>query len=121
MAPTAQTNRSALMDPEKRIAKILLNIGFGAGMIIPCNGQDLPGDIRSGKRLAEAWCSTCHRIDSNPGVGAPDFDAVANLPSTTPLSLKVFLRTSHELMPDLRITDAEADNLIAYILSLRKQ
>jgi hypothetical protein len=45
---------------------------------------------------------------------------VANMPSTTALSLKVFLRSSHNAMPNLIIPDAETDDLIAYILNLRQ-
>jgi mono/diheme cytochrome c family protein len=110
------------MDPKARIAKFLLALGFGLGMIVPCNGQDLPGDIRSGKRLAETWCSACHRTDGNAGVvdGAPDFYSIANLPSTTALSLRVFLQTNHKEMPNFHIAKSDADDVIAYVLSLRK-
>ena len=109
------------MGPQKQIVTALLVLGLCLGMIIPGYAQDLPGDIQFGKRLAEVWCGSCHRIDSNIGVGAPDFEAIANMPSTTALSLKVFLRTSHHNMPDLHMKDSEADDLIAFILSLRKQ
>lgn len=46
---------------------------------------------------------------------------VAALPSTTALSLKVFLRTNHNNMPNLHLSDAETDDLVAYILSLKNQ
>jgi len=105
-----------------RVPAIGLIVGFSLGMIVPGNAQDLPGDIRSGKRLAEIWCSACHRIDANVGVadGAADFYSIANLHSTTALSLRVFLQTSHKEMPNFHVTKSEADDLIAYILSLRK-
>ena len=111
------------MDPQERLAKVLLILGFSLGMIIPSIAQDLPGDIRSGKRLAESWCSACHRIDGNAGVidGAPDFYSIANLPSTTALSLKVFFQSTHKDMPNFHITTSDADDLIAYVLSLRKR
>jgi hypothetical protein len=41
--------------------------------------------------------------------------------STTPLGLRVFLQTPHGRMPDLHLTRDEVDNLIAYILSLRRR
>lgn len=78
----------------------------------------------AGHRLAEAWCKTCHAIESstagtlNP---APDFMTIANQPSTTELSLKVFLRSSHRNMPNLVLTPDQADDLASYILSLRRQ
>jgi len=45
---------------------------------------------------------------------------VANMPSTTALSLRVFLRSNHNAMPNLIIPDSETDDLIAYILNLRQ-
>ncbi|WP_335622059.1 cytochrome c [Bradyrhizobium icense] len=59
-------------------------------------GATLPADsISAGHRLAEAWCKDCHAIDAKTAGakgGPPDFVAIANRPSTTALSLKVFLR-----------------------------
>ena len=51
---------------------------------------------------------------------APSFLDVANMPSTTALSLKVFLRTSHKEMPNLIISETDTDDLIAYILNLKE-
>ena len=78
----------------------------------------------AGRRLAEAWCKTCHAIESstagtlNP---APDFMTIASQPSTTELSLKVFLRSSHRNMPNLVLTPDQADDLASYIVGLRRQ
>lgn len=79
--------------------------------------------IAAGHRLAEAWCKDCHAIDAET-VGSrgrpPDFVAIANRPSTTALSLKVFFKTSHQRMPNLIIAPEQADNLANYILSLKR-
>jgi cytochrome c len=90
------------------------------------DGATLPADRASdGHRLAEAWCKDCHAIEAttagttgaaNP---APAFIAIANQPSTTELSLKVFLRSSHRSMPNLVIAPEQADDLVNYILSLK--
>jgi cytochrome c len=83
------------------------------------------GDVAAGHRLGQQWCSECHEIDAkrpvNSEAGAPSFVEVANEASTTPLSLRVFFRSNHEKMPDLHISPAQADDLIAYILSLKKK
>ena len=50
---------------------------------------------------------------------APSFEAIANRQGTTALSLKVFLKTNHQNMPDLVIAPDQADALANYILSLR--
>ncbi|HZR86330.1 MAG TPA: cytochrome c [Bradyrhizobium sp.] len=75
-----------------------------------------------GHRLAEAWCSPCHAIEPHmAGMfdSAPSFGAVANRHGTTALSLKVFLKTNHQNMPNLVIAPDQADALANYILSLR--
>jgi mono/diheme cytochrome c family protein len=88
------------------------------------SGAPLPSEgISAGQRLAEAWCRGCHAIEAKTaGVrGGPlDFAAIANRPSTTALSLKVFLKTSHRRMPNIIITPEQADDLSSYILSLKR-
>jgi cytochrome c len=87
-------------------------------------GVTLPSDsATTGHRLAEAWCQNCHAIEAaGAGTrgGAPDFAAIANRPSTTALSLKVFFKTSHNRMPNLIIAPDQAEDLANYILSLKR-
>ncbi|WP_199231285.1 c-type cytochrome [Falsiroseomonas bella] len=94
-----------------------LSLAAGAALAQPF------GDPAAGRRLAEARCSACHAI--GPGAsgrsipGVPAFADVAAMPSTTQLALQAFLRQPHPPMPDIVLTPAELDNVIAYILSLR--
>jgi mono/diheme cytochrome c family protein len=84
--------------------------------------QALSGDVAAGRRLAEATCRTCHQIDRNQpptAVGAPDWPSIATMPSTTALSLTVFLQSSHRNMPNLILAPAEIEDLVAYILNLK--
>ena len=77
----------------------------------------------AGHRLAGAWCQECHAIEATPTrktTAAPDFADIASRPSTTALSLKVFLRTSHPSMPNIVIAPDQADDLVNYILSLKR-
>ena len=77
----------------------------------------------AGQRLAEAWCQECHAIEATPtrkATAAPDFADIASRPSTTALSLKVFLRTNHPSMPNIVIAPDQADDLVNYILSLKR-
>lgn len=81
-------------------------------------------NVSEGHRLAEAWCKECHLIDMKiPQTAniAPDFAAIANQPSTTELSLKVFLGSNHRNMPNLILGPEEANNLVGYILSLKRE
>jgi mono/diheme cytochrome c family protein len=76
-----------------------------------------------GHRLAAAWCKECHAIEARPAgnaTAAPDFADIASRPSTTALSLKVFLRTNHPTMPNIVIAPDQADDLANYILGLKR-
>jgi cytochrome c len=85
-------------------------------------GGAVVDNVSEGHRLAEAWCKPCHAIEphhlATPLDPAPSFDAIANRRGTTMLSLKVFLKTSHQNMPNLVIKPDQADALASYILSL---
>jgi mono/diheme cytochrome c family protein len=80
-------------------------------------------DTATGKRIAEQDCASCHAIQrgesKSPVERAPSFDAIAALPSTNELALRVFLRTSHADMPNIMLKPDEIDPLIAYIVSLK--
>ena len=84
--------------------------------------QDI-GDPAAGRRLAEAWCMECHAIGLKTVDGVrpgPDFAAIARRPKTTPLSLNVFLRSNHDNMPNFILKRDEADDIVAYIVSLKE-
>jgi len=76
-----------------------------------------------GRAVAESWCASCHVIGPDqrtaPGDGAPPFAAIARRPATTEMSLRAFLRTPHDRMPDWQLSQPELDGVIAHILSLR--
>ena len=85
---------------------------------------DQQGSVAAGRALAEAWCAECHSVGSGTVAGTrqgPDFIEIANRASTTALALNVFLRSSHETMPNLIVARGEADDIVAYILSLKRE
>ena len=51
----------------------------------------------------------------------PSFQSIADLPSTTEISLNVFLHSNHRNMPDFIVSSADSNDLIAYILSLKQK
>jgi mono/diheme cytochrome c family protein len=72
---------------------------------------------------ALADCSQCHGIDRNSyssNLAAPAFDDIANIPGMTSRALTVALRTSHRSMPNLVVKGRDAEDLVAYILSLKR-
>jgi cytochrome c len=82
------------------------------------------GSIASGRQVAATICANCHEISPTnypTTVIGPKFNDIANLPSTTALSLKVFLRSSHNLMPNFIVSNDDTDDVIAYILSLKQK
>lgn len=84
--------------------------------------QEQTSSAEAGRRLAINWCTGCHAVEPNAqGLFAADFADIANTPSTTSLSLKVSLRTSHKNMPNFILQPEEADDIVAYILSLRRK
>ena len=92
-----------------------------AALPVLAHAQDT-GDPVAGKKLAEAWCANCHvphGARAGAANGAPTFAAVAANRDLSALALRVFLRTPHERMPDLHLSNNETDDLIAYILSPR--
>ncbi|MBM3527378.1 MAG: cytochrome c [Alphaproteobacteria bacterium] len=83
--------------------------------------QHVP-DAGRGEQLAKRWCAGCHLVA--PGqqrtMEAPPFETVARSQTYTPQSLAFFLLDPHPKMPNMSLTRAEASDLAAYIVSLRK-
>lgn len=106
--------------------RIVLPFGVAAvtlAVLIPTLAQPFGSPI-AGRRIATAMCGSCHQVTAKMPIRnlfAPTFEDIANLSSTTALSLKVFLRSNHNKMPNLIISQADTDDLIAYILSLKRR
>ena len=82
------------------------------------------GDVEKGQAYARAHCSECHEVEPiesfSPNPDAPSFQEVADSPGMNARALAVWLQSSHPTMPNLIIPQADMDNVIAYILSLKK-
>jgi cytochrome c len=81
------------------------------------------GDPGAGAAYARQYCSKCHAIGDtqiSPEPKAPRFKDIANTPGMTPVVLDVWLRTPHVYMPNIVVEADQIDNVIAYILSLKK-
>jgi len=80
-------------------------------------------DIAAGQAIAETWCSNCHSTvarDAAVRDGVPAFFSIAQMPSTTEMSLATFLTTPHGRMPNFSLSRTEIRDVSAYILSLRQ-
>ena len=81
-----------------------------------------PLSASPGRKAAMEICSSCHQVTEAqplPSQNAASFIDIARMPSTTALSLKVFLRSNHRGMPNLIVPDSDADGIIEYLLSLK--
>ncbi len=97
-------------------------VGLALGLASPALAQST-GNALAGQTLARQWCANCHLISGAEGRtsdAAPAFEAVARRPSTTETSLRVFLQTPHRRMPSYTLSRQETDDVVAYILGLRR-
>ena len=95
------------------------------------SSEHVAGDPAHGHALAERWCSECHRVspsDSSgmraghimpPPVAAPDFAVVARRPGVDAAGLERFTGELHLPMPIYRLSPAERQDIVAYILTLK--
>lgn len=84
------------------------------------------GDPAAGKKATEFVCRNCHDVSGsekprNPPGGAPSFFEVAQKAETTEKSLHRFLTFPHGRMNIVQISGKEVDNVVAYIMSLRRK
>ncbi|MBI3707297.1 MAG: cytochrome c [Proteobacteria bacterium] len=91
----------------------------------PAHGQVLTGDAAAGRALAVQTCATCHAVadrQAQPAMDAvPAFATLARDPAVTELRLRAFLQNPHGQMPNLALSRREIDDVVSYILSLRRQ
>jgi mono/diheme cytochrome c family protein len=82
----------------------------------------MAADSANGLRLSRQWCASCHLVEPG-GVArdaAPPFAEVANDPATTPARLRAWLADPHPPMPGLDLANQQEDDIIAYLMSLKK-
>ncbi|MBI1980977.1 MAG: cytochrome c [Methylocystis sp.] len=92
-------------------------------VLIAAPAMAASADPATGAHIAKTDCASCHAIKrdaeaKSPDPKAPRFVDVAKMPSTTELSLKVFLRSPHRNMPNVVLAPEEIDSLASYILGL---
>ncbi|MCK6451280.1 MAG: cytochrome c [Alphaproteobacteria bacterium] len=93
-------------------------------LLAPPGRAEEVGDAAAGRELARQWCSDCHLVESGARGAtdyAPPFAEIAGDAKTTEFRLRAFLRTPHDRMPNYALSRDQTDNIIAYILSLRRR
>ena len=107
----------------RRLCPALAAIPLTAGPAL-AQEQEAPGDPVAGRVLAEELCSACHAVPGQgPILEAPSeltFQALAADPAVTGLTLHAYLRTLHP-PPTFMLDEAQLNDVVAYILSLRAE
>jgi mono/diheme cytochrome c family protein len=102
--------------------KIITKLLPLAALLVPGFGE--AQDVLRGQALAERWCANCHVVsrtaDTGRADGLPTFPAIADRKDLTAASLKAAMTADHSRMPDFQLGARDQDDLVAYILSLRK-
>jgi mono/diheme cytochrome c family protein len=98
-------------------------IALSITLVQSAQAQEL-GDAKSGLDYAEAVCAECHAVKkgqrASPHERAPAFELVANARGMTEMALRVWFQSPHPSMPNLVLKEKTADDLVAYIMSLKQ-
>jgi mono/diheme cytochrome c family protein len=80
-------------------------------------------DAARGRDLAKRWCASCHLVSADQQravADVPPFATVAQSPNFDANRLAHFLLDPHPKMPELPLSRRAAEDIAAYIASLRK-
>ncbi|MGI9378935.1 MAG: c-type cytochrome [Methyloligellaceae bacterium] len=91
--------------------------------IAPSGAQEM-GSPAAGEAYAKRICIECHgisdKVEMSPNLTAPSFKEIADTRGMTRQALLVWFRTPHPTMPNLVLEMQNEEDIIAYILSLKK-
>ena len=101
------------------------------GTILACSflgaahAQEIMGNAAEGKRTAAQLCADCHdvsgsEIPRDPPGSAPAFIVLARSRDHTPRKLRRYLSLPHGRMTNVIVTRREAEDIISYIVALRR-
>ena len=97
--------------------------GFAFILFFYSNANALAADADNGSRLARRWCASCHVVSHSQVRGSdavPSFPSVARRKGFNAEKLAFFLLEPHPFMPNMSLTRKEANDIAAYIATLRR-
>jgi mono/diheme cytochrome c family protein len=85
-------------------------------------GPAYAGDPAEGRRIAERWCSSCHVAPGGGGGtdAVPTLEGIARDPRHDAGWLRQWLNDPHPPMPNLQLSHAEIENVVAYLQTLAR-
>jgi mono/diheme cytochrome c family protein len=109
------------LPPRHALARAVL---LGLGMALASLPATAQTPTSAGQQLATEYCARCHIVAPNGSGGwtnAPAFQTIADNRQSTAAGLSTFIQTEHEKMLNTGRPRNEADEIAAYIISLRRQ
>ena len=103
-----------------RIARTLLLAALAASL--SQSGATAAASVAAGEKLSQLWCANCHVVSSDQTSGNPDvppFSEIADKSDLTAEQIETLLSGTHPVMPDMSLSRAEIDAIVAYIRSLK--
>jgi mono/diheme cytochrome c family protein len=105
---------------------MVLSIAFMVSLMTSSQVQaQQVSQAKRGLSLAKMACAHCHAVEKrsrrSPVAAAPRFVDIANSPGMTATAITVALETTpHRTMPTWRINSEALNDLVTYILSLKR-
>ena len=100
-------------------------LGFATAAILVAGTSVHAADANNGERLAHRWCEACHVVvistsQNRPTTDqAPPFASIADQPGFDAGKIALFLLDPHPKMPDMGLSRTDAQDLAAYIATLK--
>ena len=98
-------------------------VPLAAVALVAAASSGYAADASHGLDLAKRWCASCHLVAPDQKAASadvPPFATIAESPNFNTKGLAYFLLEPHPKMPDLPLSRAAADDIAAYIASLKK-
>ncbi len=96
----------------------LASIALVLGTVACC-----AADAQHGRDLAKRWCASCHLVSADQArasADVPPFATIARSSNFDAKRLAYFLLDPHPKMPELPLSRAAAEDIAAYIETLRQ-
>lgn len=96
----------------------LASIALVLGTVACC-----AADAQHGRDLAKRWCASCHVVSADQArasADVPPFATIARSSNFDAKRLAYFLLDPHPKMPELPLSRAAAEDIAAYIETLRQ-
>jgi mono/diheme cytochrome c family protein len=103
---------------------IVLGICSSVLMLASSFAQSGPGNPRRGHELAARLCVNCHVVGAETSgpvrADVPTFPMIGNKPGVTAEHLAGRIIIPHPAMPGVPLTSTEIRDIVAYIMSLKR-